>query len=145
MSYRSRYPFQLFNELQRDMNRLFDNRLQPANGTTTLSSSDWVPAVDIHEDADAYHLAVDLPGVEPDKIDVVAHNGVLSIRGTREVLRDDKTQKRSERLFGSFLREFSMPEDADLDGIRATNRHGVLEVQVPKRAASQPKRIEITH
>ena len=145
MSYRSRYPFQLFNELQRDMNRLFDNRLQPANGTTALSSSDWVPAVDIHEDADAYHLAVDLPGVEPDKIDVVAHNGVLSIRGTREVLRDDKTQKRSERLFGSFLREFSMPEDADLDGIRATNRHGVLEVQVPKRAASQPKRIEITH
>ena len=145
MSYRNRYPFQLFNELQRDMNRLFDNRLQPANGTTTLSSSDWAPAVDIHEDAEAYHLAVDLPGVEPDKIEVVAHNGVLSIRGTREMQRDDKTLKRSERLFGSFLREFSMPEDANLDGIRAANRHGVLEIQVPKRAASQPKRIEITH
>lgn len=145
MSYRNRNPFHLFNELQRDMNRLFDSRLLPATGTATLSSSDWAPTVDIHEEAEAYQIAVDLPGVEPSTIDVVAHNGVLSIRGTREATREEKTLKRSERVFGSFLREFSMPEDADLDGISATNRHGVLEIRVPKRAASQPKRIAITH
>ncbi len=145
MSYRNRNPFHLFNELQRDMNRLFDSRLLPATGTATLSSSDWAPTVDIHEEAEAYQIAVDLPGVEPSTIDVVAHNGVLSIRGTREATREEKTLKRSERVFGSFLREFSMPEDADLDGISATNRHGVLEIRVPKRAASQPKRIVITH
>lgn len=145
MSYRNRYPFQLFSELQRDMNRLLESRALASNDSTTLSSSDWAPSVDIHEDDEGYHIAVDLPGIEPEKIDVVAHNGVLSIRGTRESVRDEKTLKRTERVFGSFLREFSMPDDADLDAISATNRHGVLEVRVPKRAVAQPKRISITH
>jgi len=141
----TRNPFALINELQRDMNRVFDSRLFPAvnQGDTNVASSDWVPEVDIHEDAKSYVVSVDLPGIKPENIDVTAHNGVLSIRGSRELVHKDKEQKRSERSFGSFLREFTMPDNADLDSVKAKTQDGVLEIQVPKIAKAEPKRITV--
>lgn len=146
MSFITRNPFALINELQRDLNRAFDSRLFPAltqNSDTALSNTSWSPAVDIHEDQNSYHLSVDLPGVKPEEIEVTAHNNVLSIRGTRSTVNEDKEQKRSERIYGSFLREFSMPEDADLERIEAKSNHGVLDLNVPKVPKSEPKRITV--
>lgn len=146
MSLITRSPFALINELQRDLNRAFDSRLFPAltnGGDTALSNTNWAPAVDIHEDKDAYHVSVDLPGVKPEEIEVTAHNNVLSIRGTRNVVNEDKEQKRSERTYGSFLREFSMPENADLDRIEAKSNHGVLDLHIPKTPKAEPKRITV--
>ena len=142
----TRNPFAVLTELQRDMNRIFDNRLFPTAGsdnTTTFNSSDWLPSVDIHEDNDGYHVSVDLPGVKPEEIEVTAHNNVLSIRGKREITNDNKELKRSERIFGSFIREFSMPENADLENVRAQSEHGVLQIVVPKTPKSEPKRITV--
>ncbi len=146
MSLINRNPFSLINELQRDLNRAFDSRLFPAltnTSDTALSNTTWSPAVDIHEDANSYHISVDLPGVKPEEIEVTAHNNVLSIRGTRKVVNEDKEQKRSERIYGSFLREFSMPENADLDRIEAKSNNGVLDLVVPKTPKSEPKRITV--
>lgn len=139
----TRHPLSLFGELQRDVNRLFDSRLFP-NTSNLIASSDWLPAVDIHEDSDAYVLSVDLPGIQPEDIHVSTHNGVLSISGKREETHNDKEQKRSERFFGSFLREFSMPENADLDKVQASSKHGVLELRVPKSTKAEPRRVEVT-
>ena len=138
-------PFSLINELQRDMNRLFDARLLPVGTgeSPTISNTDWVPAVDIHEDKDGYFLSVELPGIPSDQIEVTAHGNVLSIRGTREITHQDKEQRRSERVFGSFVREFSMPENADLGRVEAKNKDGVLELWVPKVPKEQPKRITV--
>ncbi len=138
----TRHPLSLFGELQRDMNRLLENRLSQ-NSSTLVANSDWLPAVDIHEDKDGYLIAVDLPGINPEDIHVSTHNGVLSISGKREGVHEDKDQKRSERFFGSFLREFSMPENADLERIQANSKHGVLELNVPKSAKPEPRRIEV--
>lgn len=149
MSLITRNPFSLINELQRDLNRAFDARLFPTTGNpysaaaNSLSNVDWSPAVDIHESADGYHLSVDLPGIKSEQIEVTADKGVLSIRGTRETCHEDKTLKRSERLFGTFLREFSMPDNADLERIEAKNNHGVLEIHVPKTVKVEPKRITV--
>ena len=146
MSLITRSPFALINELQRDLNRAFDSRLFPAlaNGSdTALSNTAWAPVVDIHEDKNAYHISVDLPGVKPEDIEVTAHNNVLSIRGTRKLVNEDKEQKRSERVYGAFLREFSMPENADLDRIEAKSNHGVLDLSVPKTPKAEPKRITV--
>lgn len=150
MSLATRNPFALINELQRDLNRAFVNRpfhnyRSPsfANGGTSPSNTGWAPAVDIHEDDSGYHVSVDLPGVKPEQIEVTTHNSVLSIRGSRSVANEDKEQKRSERIFGSFLREFSMPENADLDRIEAKSNHGVLDLYIPKTPKAEPKRITI--
>jgi len=141
----TRNPFALINELQRDMNRVFDSRLFPAigQGDASVASSDWIPEVDIHEDAKSYLVSVDLPGIKPEDIEVTAHNGVLSIRGKRETVHQDKEQKRSERSFGTFLREFTMPDSADLDNVQAKTQNGVLEILVPKIAKAEPKRISV--
>lgn len=138
----TRHPLSLFGELQRDMNRLLENRLSQ-NSSTLVANSDWLPAVDIHEDKDGYLIAVDLPGINPEDIHVSTHNGVLSISGKREGVHEDKDQKRSERFFGSFLREFSMPENADLEQVQATSKHGVLELRIPKSTKPEPRRIEV--
>jgi HSP20 family protein len=143
MSLITRNPFYLINELQRDLNRAFDTRLYASQNGNSLSSADWSPTVDIHETADGYHLSVDLPGVKPEQIEVTADKGVLSVRGTREAVHQDKDQKRSERIFGSFQRDFSMPENADLERIEARTEHGVLSIFVPKTAKVEPKRITV--
>ena len=135
----TRNPFALLNE----MNRIFDNSLYPSGERAALATPDWAPAVDIHEDAQAFHVAVDLPGIKPENIEITAHNGVLSIRGSREVVNEDKQQKRSERVFGSFLREFSMPESADLERVEAKTENGVLNIVVPKAPKAEPKRITV--
>lgn len=143
MSLITRNPFYLLNELQRDLNRAFDSRLYGNNNGSSLSNADWSPTVDIHENADGYHLSVDLPGVTPEQIEVTADKGVLSIRGSRTTVHEDKDLKRSERFFGSFQRDFSMPENADLDRIEAKSNHGVLSIFVPKTAKVEPKRITV--
>ena len=141
MNLTTRNPFALINEL----NRAFDSRLFPSlgNSETSLSNTSWAPAVDIHEDKDGYHVSVDLPGVKPEDIEVTTHNSVLSIRGTRGTTNEDKEQKRSERVYGAFLREFSMPENADLDRIEAKSNHGVLDLYIPKVPKAAPKRITV--
>lgn len=138
----TRNPFNLINELQRDMNRLFDTRL-PNGSPSGLGTADWVPLVDVHEDEQGYHFAVDLPGVAREDLEVTAHNGILSIRGSRKAVHEDKELKRSERIQGSFVREFSMPENADLDSVQAKCQDGVLAIFIPKAASAQPKRIDI--
>jgi HSP20 family protein len=143
MSLITRHPLQIFGDLQRDMNRLFENRMAPTS-SNLISSGDWLPPVDIHEDKDSYLLAIDLPGVNPDDIHVSTHNDVLSISGKRETVHEEKDQKRSERFFGSFVREFSMPENADLDNVQASSKHGVLELRVPKTVKPEPRRVAIT-
>lgn len=137
-----RSPFGLLNELQREMNHLFDTRVQD-NGRTLGQPGDWVPAVDIHEDDQSYHLAIDLPGINRDDIEITAHDGVLSIRGQRNSVHEDKEQRRNERIFGAFVREFSMPENADLENIQAKCQDGVLAVVVPKVPRPEPRRIAI--
>lgn len=140
----TRRPFNLFNELQRDMNRLFDTRVLGSQDNLLEFNKDWIPAVDIHEDAKGYHLSIDLPGMKPEQIEVTANDGVLSIRGERETINEDKELKRSERMYGSFLREFSMPDNANLNAIDAKSNNGVLQLFVPKLAKAEPKRITVS-
>jgi HSP20 family protein len=144
MSLIARNPFYLINGLQRDLNRALETRVySPGQNGTATKRADWSPAVDIHENADGYHLSVDLPGVTPEQIEVTADKGVLSIRGERSSTHEDKEVKRSERTSGSFQREFSLPDNADLERIEARSNHGVLTVFVPKTAKTEPKRINV--
>jgi HSP20 family protein len=139
----TRRPYSLFSELQNDLNRAFENRLATSGDSLLGSGNRWVPEVDIHEDDKAYHLTVDLPGIKAEEIDVSAHDGVLTIKGDRETIYEDKELKRSERVYGSFLREFSMPDTADLENIKASSNNGVLNIEIPKTSKAEPKRIPV--
>ena len=72
-------------------------------------------------------------------------DGVLAIKGERR--RENGAQRqsvrRTERVSGSFLRRFSLPDSADAEAISATSRQGVLEIVIPKQHRLQPKRIQV--
>ncbi|HTX24791.1 MAG TPA: Hsp20/alpha crystallin family protein [Steroidobacteraceae bacterium] len=135
-------PASLVSQLQDEMSRVF----------TALSaggaSSTWVPPVDITEYADRFELAVDLPGVDPDKVEITLEDGVLSISGERvpDARRADdsaETRMRTERGHGRFYRRFVLPETVDGERVQASGRNGVLAITIPKQAKAQPRRIKV--
>ena len=90
-------------------------------------------------------ISADLPGVDPASIDVQMEKNVLTLKGERkaETLPEGAQLTRGERRHGAFDRRFVLPDSADADGIVANGRHGVLEIVIPKKAQSAPRRIAI--
>jgi HSP20 family protein len=103
--------------------------------------------VDIKEEETQYVVVVDIPGVDPSEIDVTTKDGVLTIKGERvkETRDEEKGYARVERAHGMFHRRFTLPESADAKKISAKGKDGVLEVVIPKREESQPRRITVSH
>lgn len=105
----------------------------------------WVPAVDIFEERERFIVRADLPGVDPDDIEVNMENGVLTVSGERknEERSEFEGVSRIERISGRFLRRFTLPDTADADAIKAKCRNGILEISIPKQAMVQPRRITV--
>jgi HSP20 family protein len=137
-------PWTLMNRLQREIDSLF---VEPAatNGAREPRATALVPQVDVHEEAQRYVIRADLPGVAPADIEVTTEQGVLTLRAER---RDEKLVaeagfKRLERTAGTFVRRFTLPDDADAAAISARCQHGVLELTIARAQKSQPRRIAV--
>jgi HSP20 family protein len=134
------------NALHGDLRQVFDRFLQPdAADVTSHTSGQWVPRVDIREDAERFVILADIPGVDPSQIDVSMDKNVLTITGQRDAAGDAQEGKftRVERARGSFHRHFTLPDTADAEGITASGKLGVLEIVIPKKAQATPRRITI--
>lgn len=130
--------------LQGDMNRLFERFM--GEGSPTLERPRrWIPAVDIVESDGRFVIRADLPGMDPDDVDVEVLDGTLRITGERRSERrsEDAGVARLERSYGRFERILSLPDGVDADAIDATFDKGVLELTVPKPVESTPRRIDI--
>jgi len=105
----------------------------------------WIPSVDVHEEADRYVVRADLPGVNPDDIEITAEAGVLTLKGERKVSdqASEGSYQRIERVTGNFVRRFTLPEAAQTDAIKATHVNGVLELSIPKQVKPEPRRIKV--
>ena len=136
-----RDPWESIREVRGEMDRIF-NRDAKAYAET---ASDWVPLVDIKEGKDAYEVIADVPGVNPKDIDVSLEEGVLTVRGARKSEDKDEGEgyTRTERVYGSFYRRFTLPETADAEHISAKTEHGVLKLHIPKKEKALSKRITV--
>jgi len=127
--------------------RLFDNQLFQEGSTddSSVVTSQWIPRVDIKEENDRFVLMADLPGIDPEQIEVSMDKGILTIKGERESENRTETERysRIERAHGTFHRRFALPDSADPDGITADGRNGVLEITIPKRPETTPRRIQV--
>ncbi|MFA9461141.1 Hsp20/alpha crystallin family protein [Thiohalorhabdus sp. Cl-TMA] len=139
-------PWRTISQLQNEMNRLFESQLDSEeSGDNGTVAADWRPAVDVQEDSANYTITADLPGVDPENIDVSLENGVLTIRGERQ---DDRRAesgeyKRVERIRGTFFRRFTLPDTADAENVKAKSRNGILEIVIPKQKEIQPRKIQV--
>lgn len=93
------------------------------------------PALDLYDRGDEVVIEADLPGVQPDDVEVEVTDHHLRIRG--QVRRTEERQEagvyRQERRFGSFMRTVALPEDVDPERATASFRHGVLQLRLPKK------------
>ena len=95
----------------------------------------FMPSLDVLSDDKAYTINAEIPGVSCDNVKLEVKNGMLILQGEKQVEKtegDPKNQHVTERSFGSFYRELSLPEDADTDNITATHKDGVLNINIPK-------------
>lgn len=138
-----RDPF--FNHLPqfRDLNRFFNIELDDED--SSIATSAWTPAVDIAEKDDHFLIEADIPGVDPNDIEISMENGVLTMKGERksEVKEEKEGYTRVERSHGSFYRRFSLPESADPEHISAKSNKGVLQINVGKKEVAKPKKISV--
>ncbi|MBY6069428.1 Hsp20/alpha crystallin family protein [Leisingera aquaemixtae] len=138
-------PWGGFGTLREEMERLFDafeprswfSREGPDFGSlrTEMALS---PAIDLTENGTEYSVTAELPGLDPESIEVKTSNGTLSISGekTEEKQEDEPSYHLSERRWGSFFRSVRLPDNIDQDKISATFSNGVLTVHLPKSEAA---------
>ena len=105
----------------------------------------WVPHVEISRRGEEYVVAVDLPGVRREDVQIEIDDGLIAVRGERrkEDVHSEGGVLRSERSYGSFYRAVPLPEGAKPESARAAMRDGVLEITLPLPARRQPRRLDI--
>ena len=136
-------PLQDLMVLQDRMNRLFEDATQRrANNDAgdEFERADWTPAADIYEIESGYMIAMDLPGITRDAVEIDVDENRLIVKGTRLV---EESRHRSERPRGKFLRTFSIPGSIDQEGIGAEYKDGVLQIRLPKRQEQKAQKIAI--
>jgi HSP20 family protein len=133
------------NPLQDELQQVFERFFGDADAdSSSVVTAQWVPRVDIREEAERFVILADLPGVDPAQIEINMDKGILSIKGERKAEEaDGRRYSRQERAQGVFFRRFALPESANPDGIAATGRNGVLEISIPKRPEASPRRINV--
>lgn len=138
-------PLKDFVTLQDRMNQFLSdtlNNYEPENGRLV---QDWVPAVDVYEDAEAIQLKAELPGMEMKEIEVKIENNALEIRGEKKIEQTEKKENyhRIERVFGRFSRSFRLPNTVAQDKIKAKYERGVLTITLPKREETKPRSVTV--
>ena len=133
-----------FDDFRRLESRLFEPFFRFPFFTEEMQTNAWNPPVDVLEETDRIVVKVEVPGVDEKDLRVTFEDGLLSVSGERQFERkDDSNYHRIERAYGTFTRTFSMPRSVDASQIAANYRHGVLEIEIPKKEESRPKQISI--
>ena len=112
---------------------------------TPATARPWAPSVDILETENELIVKADLPEVKLEDISIHLENGILSLKGERKF--EHKEEKagyhRLERSYGSFARNFAIPETVDAEKVNAAFKDGVLTVTLPKKEIAKPRAIKV--
>lgn len=137
-------PFRDMLNAQREFDRFFRGTVGNA-GDEEASTRTWAPPVDIYENGDNLVLKAELPGVNPDDVEIRVEDNTLYLKGERKFDKEVKEQNyhRVERSYGTFTRTFSLPNSIDSDKVSANYHDGVLTLSLPKREEAKPKTIKI--
>jgi HSP20 family protein len=130
----------------RDIDDMFDRvfadtmRRWPRASGEDRRVFDWAPAADVSETDAEYLIKAELPEVSKDDLNITVQEGILTLAGERRQEKRDDNEKvhRIERFHGTFSRRFTLPDDADEQGIRAESKEGVLVIHIPKHKVAHP-------
>jgi len=135
------FPLTAQNQFERFLREAFS----PVTGEGEVSTRTWAPPVDIYENGDNLVLKAELPGFNPDDVEIRVEDNTLYLKGERKFEKEVKEQSyhRVERSYGAFTRTFSLPNSVDADKVAANFKDGVLTLTMPKKEEAKPKTIKI--
>ncbi|BAT72011.1 HSP20 family protein [Thermosulfidibacter takaii ABI70S6] len=135
-------PFKELTSLKTQMDKIFESLLGESED---IKSGSWVPPVDIYETENEIVIKAEVPGVTLNDIEIKLEDDTLVIRGEKKFERDmeKETYHRAERVYGKFQRSFVIPKTIDKEKIKASLKHGVLTIVLPKKEEVKPKEITI--
>jgi HSP20 family protein len=129
--------------MRESMDRLFEDHFsrRPRNGGAVV----WQPAIDMSETESEVLVRVELPGVDPKNVDVSVTADTLAIRGQAQAEQEtrDKSYYRRELRYGTFQRTLGLPTEMAGEQAKATFKHGILEVRIPKAERVKPKSVKV--
>ena len=137
----------LLYQLQQRMGQTFNEPFRafewPVPEVATAST--WLPLVDIFEEPDAIRLVAEVPGVKPEDVRISVEGNLLSIKGIKEQVAEEKAERvhRYERTYGAFERTFTLSTSIDPSRIKATYNLGVLTITLPKAETAKPHLIKV--
>ncbi|MEW6524136.1 MAG: Hsp20/alpha crystallin family protein [Bacillota bacterium] len=125
-------PFNEFERMRQEMGRLWGFGELPREGG-------WWPSVDVHETEREVVISADLPGIDPDQVEVNIDQHGLVLQGETRSHRnvDEQGYRLRERRYGTFRRVVPFPVEVESDKARAFYTNGVLEIRVPKAQPGQ--------
>jgi len=142
-----RSPLEGVAVLQNRLNSIF-NDFANATGelqNESLSAGNFIPPVDIYEDANRLVLKLEVPGISQEDLQINLENQTLTVKGERKFVNDEKEENfhRIERRYGSFVRTFTLPSTIETESAQASYENGVLAITLPKKEAAKPKQVKI--
>jgi HSP20 family protein len=140
-------PLKELEEMEKRLSSYFGHAPAMRGGEKeeAITVAEWSPLVDITEDDKEYLVKAEIPEMKKEDIKLNVHDDVLTITGERKYEKEEKGKKyhRVERSYGSFVRSFTLPEDADGSKVNAEYKDGVLKVHLPKSEKAKPKAVEV--
>lgn len=137
-----------WSDVRSEMERMFETFLREPFarlGRGFESLTPFGPALDIAESDKEVTVRIELPGVDPQDLDIQVSAGQLIVAGEKQDREEHRDEDfyHSERRFGSFRRAVQLPAGIDADRVTADFDKGVLTVRVPKAPGVKPKKVEV--
>lgn len=123
-----------FRDLDRLTQQMFGTSARPA-----------VMPMDAWREGDDFYVELDLPGIDPESLDLDIERNVVTVKASRPQLDPDRSMLAAERTRGVFSRQLFLGENLDTDAIRADYRDGVLRLVIPVAEKAKPRKIEVIH
>jgi len=135
--YLSEHLVEPFSKFRDEVEHMFDEfpaRWPALQGASRLASSTPVPAVELIENDGYYKVSVEVPGIDPEDVDLSVQQDMLVLKGEKreEFSESERNYARSERSYGCFERHIILPADAQLEKIEASSKNGVITIDIPR-------------
>ena len=138
-------PWTGLGTLQKEIDRLFERFFEPRWDEFPALAGTWAPELDVSETKDALVVKAEVPGLDPQDLQISLQEQLLTIKGEKKQEKEEKDERyhRVERAYGAFTRAVRLPVAVDAEKVTASFKNGVLTVKLPKTPAAKGTTIPI--
>jgi HSP20 family protein len=136
------HPFRELERLRKEMDRLYSDFMEKTGAAPKIGV---FPPLNVTEEGDNLYVRAELPGINPDDIEISVEGDTLTLKGERKLGEPEENvcYHRRERESGRFRRVITLPTRINTDAVEASFRNGVLKIVLPKAEEALPKQITV--